>query len=1303
MSKEKLKPAKEQGKPAPTQPVPIPPAKPITPPLLRKIDWLTFGITTLVVFIGYYLTLAPDLTLEDSGELAVGSFYAGVPHPPGYPVWTIFTWLFTVLVPVSNVAWRVALASAFSGALACGLIAILASRGSSMILEGIDEFNSLDRRWENALCVLAGYVAGLLVGFNGFMWSQAVIVEVYPFSLLSFVGVLCCLLRWIYAPHQRRYLYWAMFLFGICFTNHMTLIVAAMGIEVAIIAAQPRLGRDLMLGNSVIFLSGLVLKSNGKLTGFDNKQLFAIYLAIGCASIVAWVWLAAVTMRKLEDWMALLRDVLMFAGAVYWAFLIAAAARVIPPDTAAAVSVLHFLGLGAVLGFVLLVVSKQKDGPAGSLPVWGYGALALSALYLLTLLTAATGKSNWFNKTPAIFLAHNLVGTASLAISGWALMRVRKFGSIVFPVAALAGLWLLGAAFYFYMPLASMTNPPLNWGYPRTWDGFLHALTRGQYEKTNPTANFGRFMDQMGMLLHGAVDEFNLVYLLVGLIPFFFFRRMQKREQGWFAGLVAMYLGLALLLIMLLNPSSDRQSKEMNRVFFTASHVMISLCVAYGMTLFGALMTTQYGRFRTLGWIGGASAAAIALYTATVVFQSDKESLLSTASSALFGVEPSHYRIHRLSAVFSLGLAVFVTAIFLAARQRAPMVALLVVYGLMPVKSVLSHWSDNEQRGHLFGYWFGHDMFTPPFVGPDGKLSYDPKLRAEALKGSNSKLVYPEMARDAVLYGGTDPGRFCPTYMIFCESFVPPKCKPNDPNFDRRDVYIITQNALADGTYLEYIRAHYNRSAQIDTPFFQGMFLWIQELLQPKTYAQRGGTNLFAQLAAPLDRYFTSLGQRIEDRRREQGVYPPTEIITATPEDSQRSFNEYMIDAEQRLRVGQLKPGEDVRIDRESGRMQVSGQVAVMSINGLLTKVIFDKNPTNEFYVEESFPLDWMYSYLEPFGIIMRINRQPLPEMTEDLVRRDHEFWSQYSQRLIGNWITYDTPVKDICEFAGRVYERHDYKGFTGDRKFIRDDQAQKSFSKLRSSIGGVYAWRYGNAKTPAERQRMLKEADFAFRQAFAFCPFSPEAVSRYSYLLANAGRLDDAERIAETAFRFDRDNPFIQSLLGQIKGARQSQGQISQAHQKLGQLELQFKTNPGDAKVAFELSSLYLQLQQTSAAFHILDQLMDNPKADTTILLSVAGAYAQLQQGARLETVLQRLVKMAPANPEAWYDLATTQAQLGKSNEAIQALGKAVGLSAERLAKQPKAPDLRRNAATNQSFASLQNLPEFQKLVAQQ
>src|SRR5512143_3289048 len=81
-------------------------------PLFRRVDWLTFLITFAAVWIGYYLTLAPELTLEDSGELATGSFYAGIPHAPGYPVWTLYTRLWTVLVPFGNVAWRVALGEA---------------------------------------------------------------------------------------------------------------------------------------------------------------------------------------------------------------------------------------------------------------------------------------------------------------------------------------------------------------------------------------------------------------------------------------------------------------------------------------------------------------------------------------------------------------------------------------------------------------------------------------------------------------------------------------------------------------------------------------------------------------------------------------------------------------------------------------------------------------------------------------------------------------------------------------------------------------------------------------------------------------------------------------------------------------------------------------------------------------------------------------------------------------------------------------------------------------------------------------
>src|SRR5436190_8371176 len=137
----KTKPAQANAKnPSPTEKASTPKASPAkaagaappagpVPPLFRKIDWWTFAISTLLVFLGYYYTLAPDLTLEDCGELATGSFYAGVPHPPGYPVWTVYTWFFTRLVPISNVAWRVALSSAVAGALACGLIGLMVSRG----------------------------------------------------------------------------------------------------------------------------------------------------------------------------------------------------------------------------------------------------------------------------------------------------------------------------------------------------------------------------------------------------------------------------------------------------------------------------------------------------------------------------------------------------------------------------------------------------------------------------------------------------------------------------------------------------------------------------------------------------------------------------------------------------------------------------------------------------------------------------------------------------------------------------------------------------------------------------------------------------------------------------------------------------------------------------------------------------------------------------------------------------------------------------------------------------------------------
>jgi hypothetical protein len=313
----------------------------------------------------------------------------------------------------------------------------------------------------------------------------------------------------------------------------------------------------------------------------------------------------------------------------------------------------------------------------------------------------------------------------------------------------------------------------------------------------------------------------------------------------------------------------------------------------------------------------------------------------------------------------------------------------------------------------------------------------------------------------SIYFGGTDPGRGLIT--AFTKSQV-----DGDPFFT------LTQNALADGTYLDYLRAMYGTKIQIPSK-----------------------------------------------------------------DDSQKCFDDYKADAQRRLQHDQrapaepkqIKSGENVRPDGV-----ISGQIAVMSINGLIAKDIFDRNPDRDFYIEESFPLDWMYPHLEPHGLILKIDREPLEEMPESVTGADREYWQGRMADMVGNWLNEDTPVKTVADFVDKVYVQKDLSGFTGSKEFLESQNSQKFMSKLRSSIAGVYAWRFQHARTSAERDRMQTEADLAFRQAVALCPSSPEAVFRYVSFLMEAKRQDDAVLIASACLKADPKNHQVQSLLMQLQ-----------------------------------------------------------------------------------------------------------------------------------------------------------------------
>ena len=91
------------------------------------------------------------------------------------------------------------------------------------------------------------------------------------------------------------------------------------------------------------------------------------------------------------------------------------------------------------------------------------------------------------------------------------------------------------------------------------------------------------------------------------------------------------------------------------------------------------------------------------------------------------------------------------------------------------------------------------------------------------------------------------------------------------------------------------------------------------------------------------------------------------------------------------------------------------------------------------------------------------------------------------------------------------------------------------------SGSGGMVPPEY-LAKTDADRHRMIREADFAYRQAFVLNPGSFVAEIRYVNFLVNQKRTADAIAVAEVGIACHKnqgnDNP-SSNLLNTLKNIR--------------------------------------------------------------------------------------------------------------------------------------------------------------------
>lgn len=181
------------------------------------------AITSLIVFIIYFSTMAPTVLQIDTGELAAAQALPGIAHPTGYPLFTMLGWLFSLIpLPVSTI-FQLNLFAAITTTL--GVYFFIKSidyilnnfsvfensvRGSKSkkVKSGKKQTETGKSKSHNAgneiisatddsqpLPMIFSIVGGLVLAFGKTVWFQSTSVEVYSLHLALISAALYTLLR----------------------------------------------------------------------------------------------------------------------------------------------------------------------------------------------------------------------------------------------------------------------------------------------------------------------------------------------------------------------------------------------------------------------------------------------------------------------------------------------------------------------------------------------------------------------------------------------------------------------------------------------------------------------------------------------------------------------------------------------------------------------------------------------------------------------------------------------------------------------------------------------------------------------------------------------------------------------------------------------------------------------------------------------------------------------------------------------------------------------------------------------------
>jgi hypothetical protein len=183
--------------------------------------WIAAAIAALA-FAVYAAGACRTIYVGDSGELTTAVYLLGIPHPSAYPLYVLLGKLWTAVLPIGSVAFRMSLFSAACAAATVALLFVLARR------------LGLGRP-------AAALGAGLLAVAPSF-WGEANIQRVYALGALCLVAALAAAFAWERERTPRRLAVVA-FLCGLGATNHTFMFVFAAAFAGAALLHEPQLVR----------------------------------------------------------------------------------------------------------------------------------------------------------------------------------------------------------------------------------------------------------------------------------------------------------------------------------------------------------------------------------------------------------------------------------------------------------------------------------------------------------------------------------------------------------------------------------------------------------------------------------------------------------------------------------------------------------------------------------------------------------------------------------------------------------------------------------------------------------------------------------------------------------------------------------------------------------------------------------------------------------------------------------------------------------------------------------------------------